>query len=35
MIETSNRTVEAIAEEIVQMLGLKKIEMRTEEGEVE
>jgi shikimate kinase len=35
MIETSNRTVEAIAGEIVETLGLKKIEIRVEEGEVE
>ncbi len=35
MIDTSNRPVEKIANEIVERLGLKKIEMRTEEGEVE
>jgi shikimate kinase len=35
MIETSNRTVDAVADKIVEKLGLKKIEMRIEEGEVE
>lgn len=34
-LTTGNRTVEAIAEEIAQVLGLKKIEVRTEQGEVE
>jgi len=34
-IETGGRPVEAIAAEIAERLGLKKIEMRTETGEVE
>ena len=34
-IETGGRPVEAIAAEIEQRLGLRKIEMRTEPGEVE
>jgi len=34
-IETGGRPVEAIAAEIVERLGLKKIEMQTEPGEVE
>ena len=35
MVDTSNRSVDAIAKEIVEKLDLKKIEMRVEEGEVE
>ncbi len=34
-IETGNRTVEAIAAEIAEMLGLKGIAMRTEQGDAE
>jgi len=34
-IQTGGRTVEAIAAEIAETLGLKKIVLRTEEGEVE
>ncbi len=34
-IQTGSRTVEAIAAEIAEMLGLRKIELRTEQGEVE
>jgi hypothetical protein len=34
-IQTGSRTVETIAAEIAQALGLKKITMRTEQGEVE
>jgi shikimate kinase len=34
-IETGSRTVEAIAVEIEQTLGLKRIDIRTEQGEVE
>jgi len=34
-IQTGSRAVEAIAAEIVDTLGLKKIELRTEQGEVE
>ncbi len=34
-IETGSRTVEAIAAEIEQALGLKGIDIRTEQGEVE
>ena len=34
-IQTGSRTVEAIAGEIAKKLGLKKIALRTEEGEVE
>ena len=34
-IQTASRSVEAIAAEIVQLLGLKKIEIRREQGEVE
>jgi shikimate kinase len=34
-VQTGSRTVETIAAEIAQMLGLKKIELRTEQGEVE
>lgn len=34
-IQTENRTIEAIALEIVKKLGLKKIGIRTEQGEVE
>ncbi len=35
MIPTGNRSVEVIAAEIIKLLGLKKIETRVEEGEVE
>jgi shikimate kinase len=35
MISTGNRSVEVIAAEIIKLLGLKKIETRVEEGEVE
>lgn len=34
-IQTGSRAVEAIAAEIADMLGLRKIELRTEQGEVE
>jgi len=34
-IQTGSRTVETIAAEIAQALGLKKFTMRTEQGEVE
>jgi shikimate kinase len=34
-IQTGSRAVEAIAAEIADRLGLKKIELRTEQGEVE
>jgi shikimate kinase len=34
-IQTGNRTVETIAAEIAETLGLKMIAMRTEQGEVE
>jgi len=34
-VETGGRSVEAIASDIAEKLGLKKIEMRTELGEVE
>jgi shikimate kinase len=34
-IETGGRTVDAIATEIAETLGLKKIALRTEQGEVE
>jgi hypothetical protein len=34
-IQTGNRTVESIADEIEQTLGLKSIAIRTEQGEVE
>jgi shikimate kinase len=34
-IQTAGRAVEAIAAEIAETLGLKKIELRTEQGEVE
>ena len=34
-IQTSSRTVETIAAEIADLLGLKKIELRTEQGEAE
>jgi shikimate kinase len=34
-IETAGRTVDAIAAEIAEALGLKKIALRTEQGEVE
>jgi shikimate kinase len=34
-IDTGSRAVEAIADEIATVLGLKKIAIRTEEGEVE
>jgi shikimate kinase len=34
-IQTGSRAVEAIAAEIADTLGLKKIELRTEQGEVE
>jgi shikimate kinase len=34
-IQTRNRTVETIVAEIAETLGLKKIAMRTEQGEVE
>ena len=34
-IQTGSRTVEAIASEIAEKLGLKKIALRTEQGEVE
>jgi shikimate kinase len=34
-VQTGSRTVETIAAEIAEMLGLKKIELRTEQGEVE
>lgn len=34
-IDTGNRAVDAIADEITAVLGLKKIAIRTEEGEVE
>lgn len=34
-IQTGNRTVETIVAEITETLGLKKIAMRTEQGEVE
>ena len=34
-IEAGNRSVEAIAAEIAQMLGLKKIEIRNQQGETE
>jgi len=34
-IETGSRTVEAIARQIAEMLGLKRIEVRTEQGEME
>ena len=34
-IQTGSRTVETIAAEIAEALGLKKIAMRTEQGEVE
>ncbi len=34
-IQTGNRTVEMIVAEITETLGLKKIAMRTEQGEVE
>lgn len=34
-IQTGNRSVETIATEIVETLGLKKIAMRTEQGDVE
>jgi hypothetical protein len=34
-IETGGRTVDAIAAEIADVLGLKKIALRTEQGEVE
>jgi shikimate kinase len=34
-VQTGKRTVESISAEIVQKLGLKKIALRTEQGEVE
>jgi hypothetical protein len=34
-ISSASRPVEAIAAEIVETLGLKKIALRTEQGEVE
>jgi shikimate kinase len=34
-VETGSRTVEAIAVEIAEKLGLNRIELRTEQGEVE
>jgi shikimate kinase len=34
-IQTGGRTVEMIVDEIAEALGLKRIESRTEEGEVE
>jgi shikimate kinase len=34
-VQTGNRTVDAVATEIAAMLDLKKIAMRTEEGEIE
>jgi shikimate kinase len=34
-IQTGSRTVETIAAEIADLLGLKKIELRTEQGEAE
>ncbi len=34
-IETGNRSVETIAAEIAEKLGLKKIEIRTQQGELE
>ncbi len=34
-IQTASRTVEAIAAEIAEKLGLRKIELRAEQGEVE
>jgi shikimate kinase len=34
-VQTGNRTVDAVAIEIAAMLDLKKITMRTEEGEIE
>jgi len=34
-IQTGNRTVDAIAAEIAERLGLKKLAIRTEQGEVE
>jgi shikimate kinase len=34
-IQTGGRTIEAIAQEIAETLGLRKIALRTEQGEVE
>jgi shikimate kinase len=34
-VQTGSRAVETIAAEIANMLGLRKIELRTEQGEVE
>jgi len=35
LIQTGNRSVDAIAAEITELLGLRKIELRIEEGEAE